>query len=87
MKPEHFSTTPWKKSYDSVAPEPRNFPTLVEKVKTLGGGVVGDISGLPRARLAVLPGTTHVSIIERTDWLASMTTDFLDAPLAAPKAR
>jgi pimeloyl-ACP methyl ester carboxylesterase len=118
MKPEHLADTPWKRSYDEIAPKPENFPALVEKIRALdlgfkgwkpedvkriqaptllvigdsdivrpehtaemfrllGGGVPGDIKGLPRARLAVLPGTTHVSIIERTNWLASMTTEFL----------
>src|SRR2546421_1629786 len=31
----------------------------------LGGGVAGDVVGLPRAQLAVLPGTTHVTLIDR----------------------
>jgi pimeloyl-ACP methyl ester carboxylesterase len=120
MKPENFDGTPWKRSYDEIAPKPENFPALVEKMRALdlgfkgwkadevkkikaptllvigdsdvvrpehtaemfrllGGGVPGDLKGLPRARLAVLPGTTHVSIIHRTNWLASMTVEFLDA--------
>lgn len=48
--------------------------------RLLGGGVAGDMVGLPASRLAVLPGTTHISVVQRADWLASMTTDFLDAP-------
>jgi hypothetical protein len=28
--------------------------------------------------LAILPGTTHLTIVERADWLASMVTVFLD---------
>ncbi|HEY3108301.1 MAG TPA: hypothetical protein VGL23_06085 [Chloroflexota bacterium] len=40
----------------------------------------GDIAGLPAARLAVLPGTTHVGILDRADWLAAMIRPFLDAP-------
>jgi hypothetical protein len=27
----------------------------------------------------VLPGTSHVSIVERADWLVSMVNEFLDA--------
>jgi hypothetical protein len=44
-----------------------------------------DLGGLPRSQLAVLPGTTHVTLVDRADWLASMITGFLDAPM--PKAR
>ena len=35
----------------------------------------------PPSRLAVLPGTTHVSMLDRADWLVSMVTEFLDAPM------
>jgi hypothetical protein len=27
----------------------------------------------------VLPGTTHVTLVQRTDWLSSMVGEFLDA--------
>ena len=37
--------------------------------------------GLCLARLAVLPGTTHVTLIERAAWLTPMVTEFLDAPM------
>jgi pimeloyl-ACP methyl ester carboxylesterase len=47
----------------------------------LGGGVFGDIAGLPNSQLAVLPGTTHVGLVERSDWLLSMIGEFLDAPM------
>jgi pimeloyl-ACP methyl ester carboxylesterase len=39
---------------DIVRPE-----HAVEMFELLGGGVPGDLAGLPRAQLAVLPGTTH----------------------------
>lgn len=47
----------------------------------LGGGVCGDLRGLPSARLAVLPGTTHVGVIDQTELLLAMIPPFLDAPL------
>ena len=53
--------------------------------RLLGGGVPGDLAGLPRARLAVLPGTTHVTLITRTDWLLSVIPEFLNAPVPAGK--
>jgi Predicted hydrolases or acyltransferases (alpha/beta hydrolase superfamily) len=46
--------------------------------RLLGGGVFGDVSGLPRSRLAVLPGSTHVGVMQRTDSLLPMITEFLD---------
>jgi len=61
---------------DIVRPE-----HVVEMFRLLGGGVVGDLVGLPRSRLAVLPGTTHVTLVDRAEWLASMITEFLDAPM------
>lgn len=57
---------------DIVRPE-----HVVEMFRLLGGGVAGDIHGLPRAQLAVLPGTTHVTVMRRHDWLVSMTAAFL----------
>jgi pimeloyl-ACP methyl ester carboxylesterase len=54
---------------------------IAEMFQLLGGGVPGDYMGLPKAQLAVLPGTTHVDVILRTDWLLSMITPFLDAPM------
>ena len=49
-----------------------------------GGGKMGDIHGLPKSRLAILPGTTHISMMYRTDWWIPMINDFLDADLDAP---
>jgi hypothetical protein len=45
-----------------------------------GGGVEGDGAGLSASQLAVMPGTTHLTLVERADWLVSMTSAFLDAP-------
>lgn len=60
---------------DIVKPE-----HAVELFRLVGGGVVGDVHGLPRSQLAVLPGTHHVGVSHRTEWLASMTEAFLNAP-------
>lgn len=53
----------------------------VEMFRLLGGGVPGDLVGLPRSRLAILPGTTHITLVHRADWLLSMVKEFLDAPM------
>lgn len=36
---------------------------------------------LPYAQLAVLPGTDHMTLVERADWQVSMIEEFLDAPM------
>jgi pimeloyl-ACP methyl ester carboxylesterase len=54
----------------------------VEMFRLFGGGVFGDTpAGLPNAQLAILPGTSHVTIVDRADWLVSMINSFLDAPI------
>jgi pimeloyl-ACP methyl ester carboxylesterase len=54
----------------------------VEFFRLLGGGVFGDMPpGLPASQLAVLPGTSHVSIVDRTELLAPMINSFLDKPM------
>ncbi|HEU5057701.1 MAG TPA: alpha/beta hydrolase [Kofleriaceae bacterium] len=51
-----------------------------EILRLYGGGGFGD-TGAPRARsqLAILPGTSHVDLIARADWIAQLVTPFLDA--------
>jgi len=119
LQPEHLAGTPFEQDYARVAPNPGDWPKLIEKIKDmdadlpewtaddlrgvaapamliygdsdivqpehmaetfrlLGGGVVGDLAGLPRSRLAVLPGTTHVTLVQRAEWLAPMVGEFLD---------
>jgi pimeloyl-ACP methyl ester carboxylesterase len=123
LQPEHLAGTPFEQDYARVAPNPGDWPKLIEKIKDmdadlpewtaddlrgvaapamliygdsdivqpehmaetfrlLGGGVAGDMAGLPRSRLAVLPGTTHVTLVQRADWLASMVGEFLDAKVS-----
>lgn len=54
--------------------------------RLLGGAAApADIAGLPPSRFAVLPGTTHITLVDRADWLASMTGEFLDAPMPEAK--
>jgi pimeloyl-ACP methyl ester carboxylesterase len=126
MTPDALAGTPWEKAYKRIAPNPKDWPKLVERIKDLdvnwrglsedqvrsikapamlivgdadivrpehvvqmfrllGGGVPGDLVGLPRSQLAVLPGTTHVTLITRTNWLLSMIPEFLDAPMPTQK--
>ena len=124
LSPEVFAGSPLEASYFAVAPNPDNWPVLIEKIKALGtdaeaysltpdevrgiaapvlyiigdsdivlpehavevfrllgGGVPGDLTGLPKSQLAILPGTTHVGVIFQTDLLLGMIVPLLDAPL------
>jgi pimeloyl-ACP methyl ester carboxylesterase len=63
---------------DIVRPE-----HAVEMFRLLGGGVAGDLTGLPKSQLAILPGTTHVTVVSRTELLLAMIPPFLDAPMPA----
>jgi pimeloyl-ACP methyl ester carboxylesterase len=57
----------------------------LELFRAKGGGKMGDLHGLPQSRLAILPGTTHIGMMQRTDILIPMITNFLDSDLnAAP---
>ncbi|MGE5291848.1 MAG: alpha/beta fold hydrolase [Micromonosporaceae bacterium] len=60
---------------DIVRPE-----HTMKMFRLLGGGVVGDLAGLPASQLAVLPGTSHVGLLDRVDWLQSMILEFLGLP-------
>ena len=65
---------------DGVRPE-----HALEMFRLLGGGVFGDMAGMPRSQLAVLPGTNHFGVMSRGAWLAPMIRDFLDGtPLRSP---
>lgn len=126
LKPEHLAGSPFEEEYARIAPNPENWPMLIDKVKQLdrefdgwtsetiqpikaptllmigdsdivrpehavemfrllGGGVIGDVAGLPASQLAVLPGTTHITLVHRTDWVISMVEEFLDAPMPVAK--
>jgi pimeloyl-ACP methyl ester carboxylesterase len=66
---------------DAIRPE-----HAVELFRLLGGGVMGDLAGLPKPQLAVLPGTTHFvppgfGVLDRVDWLVAMIGEFLEAPM------
>jgi pimeloyl-ACP methyl ester carboxylesterase len=60
---------------DLVCPE-----HIAEMFRLLGGGQPGDLMGLPTSQMAILPGTTHMRLTERTDLLTAIIPPFLDAP-------
>jgi pimeloyl-ACP methyl ester carboxylesterase len=62
---------------DLVQPE-----HAVQMFRLFGGGVFGDSpAGLPTSQLAILPGTSHVTVVDRADLLLSIIPAFLDAPV------
>jgi pimeloyl-ACP methyl ester carboxylesterase len=129
ITPELFAGTPIEQAYLRNAPNPGDFPRLVEKLTQLdttefawpdddirgiaaptmivlgdsdgvrlehavelftllGGGVMGDLEGMPQSQLAVLPGTSHFippgfGLLDRADWLLALALPFLDAPMPA----
>ena len=130
ITPELFAGSPMEEAYLRHAPNPGDFPTLVEKLKRLdttdfawpdddiraiaaptliivgdsdgvrlqhavemfellGGGVMGDLQGMPASQLAVLPGTSHFvppgsGVLDRWERLLTIISPFLDAPLPGP---
>jgi pimeloyl-ACP methyl ester carboxylesterase len=50
----------------------------VEMFHMRGGGIAGDLHGLPASRLAVVPGTTHTGLCQRAQWVVPMIAEFLD---------
>ncbi len=52
----------------------------VELFRLRGGDVNGDFAGVPASRLAILPGTTHIDIMNRADLLLPMVSAYLDEP-------
>jgi pimeloyl-ACP methyl ester carboxylesterase len=47
----------------------------------------GGMAGVPASQMAMLPGTTHFTIIERTDLLLPIITLFLDGQMTATSER
>lgn len=126
ITPELFAGSPIEEAYLRTAPNPGDFPKLVEKLTHMdttpyawpvediraiaaptlivlgdsdgirlehavelfalrGGGVMGDLAGMPESQLAVLPGTSHFvppgfGLLDRAEWLLAMIPPFLDAP-------
>jgi pimeloyl-ACP methyl ester carboxylesterase len=56
---------------------------VAEMFRLKGGDVFGDMRARSESRLAVLPNTTHVTLMDKLDVILPMVDDFLNAP--APK--
>lgn len=47
-----------------------------------GGNIHGDMMPRPASRLAIIPDTTHVTLMSRMSTIVPMVVDFLDAKTA-----
>jgi len=52
---------------------------VAEMFRLKGGGTHGDLGPRTASRLAIVPNTTHVTLMERSDIIVPMVNDFLDA--------
>jgi pimeloyl-ACP methyl ester carboxylesterase len=52
---------------------------IAEMFRLKGGEIHGDLRPRSASRLAILPGTTHVTLMERRSVIVPMVNDFLDA--------
>ncbi len=52
---------------------------VAEMFRLKGGGMHGDMGPRSASRLAILPDTTHVTLMERMSVIVPMVNDFLDA--------
>jgi pimeloyl-ACP methyl ester carboxylesterase len=129
MSAEMFAGSPFEAAYNELAPNPADFPTLVEKIKVLnqdeftwdeeiktiaaptmivlgdsddaklehavamyrlmGGGAMGDMAGISKVRLLILPATTHfipfgIGMLDRHEWLLPIISSFHAAPDPIP---
>jgi len=54
---------------------------IAEMFRLKGGEIHGDLGPRSASRLAILPNTTHVTLMQRMDTIVPMVNDFLDARL------
>lgn len=54
---------------------------IAEMYRLKGGEIHGDMRPHPESRLAILPNTTHVTLMERVHVIVPMVNDFFDAKL------
>lgn len=52
---------------------------VAEMFRLKGGGVHGDLRPRSASRLAIVPNTTHVTLMQRASIIVPMVNDFLDA--------
>lgn len=66
---------------DIVRPE-----HAVKFYRLLGGGRLPNLRAIPHTQLAILPGTTHIGVMQRLDWIVPMIDRFLEQPMPKEKS-
>ena len=61
---------------DGVTPE-----HMVEMYRLLGGNYMVDFGPVHKTQLAIVPGTSHISVMMQTDLIYTTMTSFLDAKM------
>ena len=56
-----------------------SFGPVAEMFRLKGGETYGDLGPRTTSRLAILPDTTHVTLMQRMAVIVPMVNDFLDA--------
>jgi hypothetical protein len=52
---------------------------IIEMFRLEGGGIFRDLRPRLASRLAILPNTTHITLMERMTAIVPMVNDFFDA--------
>jgi pimeloyl-ACP methyl ester carboxylesterase len=52
---------------------------IAEMFRLKGDEIMGDMRPRSQSRLAVLPDTTHITLMEKSDAIIPIVNDFLDA--------
>ena len=52
---------------------------IAEMFRLKGGEIHGDLRPPSESRLAILPNTTHITLMDRLDVIVPMVNDFLNA--------
>jgi hypothetical protein len=61
---------------------------VIAMFRLFGGGVLGNLHPLQPSQLAILPGTSHVDVLDQTTLLQVMINQFLDpAPQTETRGR
>ena len=83
LTPELFKGSPLEIEYKKLSPTPDKFGDLVDHIKAIASTPfdfgAGDMRPHPESRLAILPDTTHVTLMNRMSVIVPMINDFLDA--------
>ncbi len=86
LQPDNEHTLPFRDAYRHVAPNPEDWPLLIEKVKAMWAGFEGWSNAEMLSLKAPLMASDHSVPVTRVDWVASMLLDFFDAPDEKPAA-